>query len=193
MQAAVFYTSNPDEARLATRQDILLRKAAYLDHGVFDGRLFVMPDASQIDEDAVWAAIEATDFTRVKLKLTHPLFGLGWTQEQANDAELWYKRYLFLVAKYPSAKPVPNRHLDEFWHQHILDTQAYAEDCQRIFGAFHHHYPYSGMFEGDDFEGWAHNVVVTERLFMVEFDVDYGDMGAKCNCFGGKCKSVTPA
>lgn len=29
---------------------------------------------------------------------------------------------------------VPCKIVDEMWHQHILDTAAYREDCESIFG-----------------------------------------------------------
>jgi hypothetical protein len=31
------------------------------------------------------------------------------------------------------------------WHQRMLDTMAYARDCDALFGRFLHHYPYFGM------------------------------------------------
>jgi len=51
-----------------------------------------------------------------------------------------------LLAREFSPRPVvPSKIVDTFWHYHILDTQAYAEDCDRVFGSFLHHYPYFGM------------------------------------------------
>jgi hypothetical protein len=40
---------------------------------------------------------------------------------------------LTLIKLYPTKGIVPRKTMDEFWHQHILDTQAYREDCQAIF------------------------------------------------------------
>ena len=31
------------------------------------------------------------------------------------------------------------------WHRHILDTRAYASDCERIFRNFMHYFPYFGL------------------------------------------------
>ena len=43
----------------------------------------------------------------------------------------------------------PPPDVDEIWHAHILNTRRYAEDCSRLFGTFHHHYPYFGI-DGKD-------------------------------------------
>jgi hypothetical protein len=32
--------------------------------------------------------------------------------------------------------------LDDLWHEHILDTQKYKEDCESVFGKFIHHNPH---------------------------------------------------
>lgn len=49
-------------------------------------------------------------------------------------APLGRLRLLALRLAYPEVDIVPCRLVDEMWHRHILDTQAYAEDCERIFG-----------------------------------------------------------
>ncbi len=170
-----------------------LKEILVTQSGEVNGRRLEMPAPKNINEAEVKAAIEAIDFTGVRTKLMFPTDGEAWTEMEALDAEKWYKMYMFLVAKYPSASVVPNRHIDGSWHQHILDTRAYAQDCQTVFGGFHHHYPYAGM-EGDrDYEEWLRNTIVTEQLFVAEFGMSYDDIvGAKCTCYGGKCKSVQP-
>jgi hypothetical protein len=30
---------------------------------------------------------------------------------------------------------------DLIWHEHMLDTKRYAQDCGRLFGRFLHHVP----------------------------------------------------
>ena len=93
------------------------------------------------------ARIMSLDISMVGRKLMEPSpEGKGWTQEQASLAELWYRRYLTLVLiAPPEIALVPNGPIDLFWHQHILDTRAYARDCQHIFGEFIHHFPYYGL------------------------------------------------
>lgn len=91
-------------------------------------------------------AIESLDLNNVTRKLMEPApEGKGWTLEQALEAGKWYRRFLQLCVLYPTKAVVPNLYIDTFWHQHILDTRAYAKDCQKIFGHFLHHYPYFGL------------------------------------------------
>jgi hypothetical protein len=66
----------------------------------------------------------------------------GWTPEQAAEAEADYRRFLYLMYRYPTQIMVPwSINLDLFWHEHILDTEKYSKDCQRLFGRFIHHDP----------------------------------------------------
>ncbi len=92
-------------------------------------------------------AIEALDLTDIKRKLMEPEpHGYGWTTEQANEGETWYKRYLETILANPdTAGCVPNVAIDRFWHCHILDTEKYIADCEAIFGHYLHHRQYMGM------------------------------------------------
>jgi hypothetical protein len=72
----------------------------------------------------------------------------GWTGERALAAESEYVRFLTLLQKKPGFMLVPwldaegRDDLDQFWHQHILDTAKYESDCKRLFGKMIHHYPH---------------------------------------------------
>lgn len=35
----------------------------------------------------------------------------------------------------------PNQDVDDFWHQHILNTKMYLKDCEYLFGFILHHDP----------------------------------------------------
>jgi hypothetical protein len=87
---------------------------------------------------------------RIKWKLSEPGEGQGWSRELCDHAEIEYKKYLTMVKLYPELDIVPNKIMDKFWHQHILDTRAYAKDCNAVFGRFFHHYPYFGMYGQED-------------------------------------------
>ncbi len=91
------------------------------------------------------AAIAALDLDPIKLKLMDPEEGPGWSREYADRMEVAYKRFLTLLAKFPDETIAPTKDVDKFWHGHILDTMKYAEDCERAFGYFLHHFPYFGM------------------------------------------------
>lgn len=100
--------------------------------------------------EQVVAGIQALDLDPIKLKLMDPEEGQGWSREYAERMEVAYKRFLVLLTRFPQESIAPTRDVDKFWHGHILDTMKYAEDCQQVFGAFLHHFPYFGMRGEDD-------------------------------------------
>ncbi|CAN7614135.1 hypothetical protein LJR230_004442 [Trinickia sp. LjRoot230] len=101
------------------------------------------------DVATMWQAIDELDFERIKAKLVHRNHGV-LTIDDAARAETGYRQFLKLAAKYPDLPVVPTEAVDEFWHMHILDTQRYASDCERIFGYMIHHDPYLGIDGGED-------------------------------------------
>ncbi len=72
------------------------------------------------------AAINIIDLSMVKQKLMDPEEGQGWSVDQADQAELRYRRYLCMLFICRDGSIVPTKDIDIFWHQHILDTHAYA-------------------------------------------------------------------
>jgi len=100
--------------------------------------------------DALETLDNTLDLTGVRMKLADPEGGKVLTPAQLDTAEREYRRFLALHLAFPDAAIVPCKLVDEIWHQHILDTRAYHEDCERIFGAYLHHYPYFGMRGADD-------------------------------------------
>jgi hypothetical protein len=55
--------------------------------------------------------------------------------------------------------------LDQFWHQHILDTAKYSSDCQTLFGKIIHHNPH--VVRGSEQEN--ESVEKTRRLYARTF------------------------
>lgn len=92
--------------------------------------------------DEVQGKIDALDLEPIKFKFAKEH---NCNQDQVAALEKWYKRFLFLTFKYKAQPIVVSEFIDEFWHQHILDTRKYAEDCTAIFGEFLHHFPYFGL------------------------------------------------
>jgi hypothetical protein len=92
---------------------------------------------------------ELLDLTNVRLKLADPDEGLGLTASRLDLLESEYRKFLALHIAYPDEDIVPCKIVDQIWHQHILDTAAYRDDCEAIFGRFLDHFPYFGM-RGDD-------------------------------------------
>jgi hypothetical protein len=107
--------------------------------------------------------------------------GQGWTTELCGLAEVEYKRYLTLAKLYPKADIVPNRIMDKFWHQHILDTRAYAGDCNKIFGHFVHHYPYFGMHGEEDKQDLVNAFEQTKVMYKITFMTEMEDaLASRC-------------
>ena len=119
---------------------------------------------------AALAAVSQIDLTPINKKLQHENPS-RWTDETLFEAETNYRRFLALNLLHPSESLSVNEMLDDYWHQHILDTRKYAADCEKVFGFFLHHYPYFGI-EGE--EDWAQNLEAfakTRRLWNEAFGV----------------------
>jgi len=102
-------------------------------------------DAPAFSAQDALGQLAGLDVSMIRLKLADPHEGKGWDDAQLDLAEQEYRRFLALQLMHPTTEVVPCHLVDEIWHQHILDTHAYAEDCQRIVGFFLHHFPYFGM------------------------------------------------
>lgn len=85
------------------------------------------------------------DLGNVKMKLADSEEGPGLSPDYIELMEREYRKFLALQLLYPEADIVPCKVVDEMWHRHILDTAAYREDCDAIFGRFLDHFPYFGM------------------------------------------------
>ncbi|MFF5004767.1 glycine-rich domain-containing protein [Streptomyces phaeochromogenes] len=60
-----------------------------------------------------------------------------------------YRLFLAMCQKYPGFPIVPSFDIDEVWHQHVLFTEKYREDCQATFGRPFEHVPYFGRVVAD--------------------------------------------
>ena len=116
----------------------------------------------------MYQAIDELDFTRIKAKLMHKQDGVI-ALRKIERAEAGYRQFLKLAAKYPDAPIVPSKEVDEFWHMHILDTQRYSLDCERIFGYMIHHDPYSGIEGGEDEARHFALAAASEDMALREF------------------------
>jgi hypothetical protein len=131
--------------------------------------------------------INALDFTMIKRKLQDKEEGLGWKKFQCNETENEYKRFIALKRAYPEKDIVPHKAVDQFWHQHILDTERYAQDCDLIFGRFLHHYPYFGMNGKQDAQNLTDAFEETKELYRFHFNDDYLGMAQRCTA--PKCRT----
>lgn len=85
------------------------------------------------------------DLSNVRKKLADAEEGPGLSADRIDLMEAEYRKFLALQLMYPGTDIVPCEIVDEMWHRHILDTAAYREDCDAIFGQFLDHFPYFGM------------------------------------------------
>lgn len=115
--------------------------------------------------------VATIDLEMVKMKMAEPTESIGWSKEQCEDAEIEYKRYLTLCMEYPYPHHsiVPNKIMDKMWHYHILDTRAYCEDSENVFGGYFHHFPYFGLRGDDDEKALKASFETTKQHYQTLF------------------------
>ncbi len=140
--------------------------------------------------------IAEIDLEMVKMKLGEPKEGIGWNNEQCEDAEIEYKRYLMLCRKFPHPHYaiVPNKIMDTMWHYHILDTRAYCHDSDKLFGGYFHHFPYFGLRGDEDEKQLKESFEKTKLLYEQTFGeslmrggIDKSDCWHDCQ---GRCHNA---
>lgn len=137
--------------------------------------------------------VDRLDLSMIKFKLQDVEEGPGWSSDYCERVEVEYRRYLTLSASHPSMAVVPSKIVDTFWHYHILDTQAYAVDCEQVFGLFLHHYPYFGMRGPDDAAALGDAYDETLRLYETRYGPPPPDLwmrsgAARCPNCGSRCR-----
>lgn len=100
--------------------------------------------------DALRRVDEVIDLSNIRMKMADPEEGAGLTERELAVMEAEYRRFLALHLAFPDADIVPCKLVDEMWHRHILDTIAYRQDCDALFGRFLDHFPYFGMRGEED-------------------------------------------
>lgn len=110
--------------------------------------------------------IENLDFSMIIGKMVSHQ---GWSRKDAEETCRLYRNFLFLSAKYPDKRLPPSEDVDEFWHNHILDTRKYRPECEAIFGRYFDHYPYFGIDEKSNMNDLDCAFSETQRLHQEEF------------------------
>ena len=95
-----------------------------------------MPDHIELSEAR--AKIAALDLRGVRNDLIEKD---GFSEERAERAVSWYRMFLEFAVEHPGKYLAPPRAADMAWHNHILDTRRYMDDCLDIFGGYVHHDP----------------------------------------------------
>jgi hypothetical protein len=94
--------------------------------------------------DKRWEKVAGLDLQPVRQKFAIKK-GFWWrVRWDAERIEQEYRQFLYLIICNPDKTVIPwSGDLDDFWHEHILDTAKYAQDCNTILGGFIHHNPHS--------------------------------------------------
>jgi hypothetical protein len=147
-----------------------------------DAQHLVEPD---LELEAALTRVDQLDFRQLKTKL---IAEYRWTVETVEEIEGLYRKFLALNMRHPDRKICPTGPIDTFWHAHILDTHAYAIDCEFLFGRLLHHFPYFGMRGPEDKADLEQAFQASRELFIIHFGIDptLGDMQAR-GCRPQKC------
>lgn len=137
--------------------------------------------------DEKWQYIQRMDFSQLIQKETSPWipnpYGTKWQYDDLVAAIERYKRFLYLLVKYHDRFDyiTPTLEIDEIWHQHILDTRRYHQDCLALFGHYLHHDPSFGMIDHEqlststdqepdiDYQQLYDYFQTTRMLYLIEF------------------------
>lgn len=117
------------------------------------------------------AYIEAMDLNYIVEYMCSERYPLPrWTLSDAKQCQTLYKNFLTLFKQHPNEGLVPNKHVDEFWHNHILFTKEYIKDCIAIFGHYLHHIPANA---NDNPEILVQQFLKTKELYFDAFGSDF--------------------
>lgn len=135
-----------------------------------------------------WERILALELESVRKRLWGKR-GLLWKIK--NDSlrlEKEYRQFLYLIVRNPGVTIVPwSQGLDDFWHEHILDTAKYAADCEYLGAGFIHHNPHVPKFS----EGHKKAYEETGKLYREAFKEKIAGKSGK-NATGPGCDSSMP-
>lgn len=93
----------------------------------------------------------------------------GWPPDRVRDAENEYRKFLYLLMLCSHQTLTPwCEDLDLFWHEHILHTERYAADCQRLFGRFINHDPTISERPVGEITAKLHTIWAYHRAFGFE-------------------------
>lgn len=108
-----------------------------------------------------------------KLQRDYPLYFPN--ASVAEEAIFEYRRMLKVIQKFPDAPAVPSKLVDLVWHEHILDTQEYRRDSQRLFGRYMHHAPSFGDNEDEAVMEEKKEMVAQQQEMLQLYAKLFGD------------------
>lgn len=87
---------------------------------------------------SLWEKIQQLDLQGIFDRM---IVKYKWSKRRTEKAVREYREFLY-ISQVLETSLSPTTEADEIWHQHILHTKKYADDCQILFGEFLHHYPF---------------------------------------------------
>lgn len=145
--------------------------------------------SSNVDEENLSELLE-----RVKYSLQSQDLNILWVADaleyiDANYEQTLdeYKRFLKLLIA-GNTPLTPSKLIDEFWHQHILDTTDYWRFCMRIAGRYIHHVPHYEKPHSFHTDSFSKTQVIYKDYFGVDApEKVWSYMGESGGC--GGCNS----
>jgi hypothetical protein len=101
------------------------------------GNLIVFSDISSNDRQRL-NFVESWSLTSIRKRVAREM---DWSVEFSRLVETEYRKFIFLASIRPQISYGMAGPVDQFWHQHVLDTQDYLAMCQRVAGRVIHHIP----------------------------------------------------
>lgn len=89
----------------------------------------------------IWKTIQKLDLSNIRKKFLSKKNFWWKLKNDAKKIEEEYKQFLYVIAVSDTPIVPHNQDIDDFWHEHILHTQKYEQDCITVFGKFIHHNP----------------------------------------------------
>lgn len=93
-------------------------------------------DKAQIDIN-LWYKIQELNLDLITDRM---IIKHGWSEEKTTKAIKDYRSFLYM-SQFIEQAITPTGVVDDIWHEHILHTNKYTIDCEKIFGKFLHHFP----------------------------------------------------
>lgn len=129
----------------------------------------IVDTVTLVSLDAAKAYIAQLNLDYIIATMCAPSYPLPrWTLADATFCAKLYKNYLFLVKKHLPQNLVPTKEIDEFWHNHILHTKNYINDCMQIFGFYLHHEP-ANIASTDETTQLIKDFQNTKQLYLEEY------------------------
>ncbi len=118
-----------------------------------------------LDKKTLISQLDLSNIVQRMIEIYH------WPEDVAFRVCCLYRRFLYLKLQYGILYTIPpSIEIDEFWHNHILHTKKYHDDCIEIFGEYLHHHPHHGM-KGEISQTELERMFEeeTQRLYFAEF------------------------